>query len=70
MRSKVARETNQPAVERLDFTFRPDDHTWARLKRYCRAVEDEEGRLPSKNAILLEALNAWLDVVEAERKLR
>jgi hypothetical protein len=54
----------QPAIDRRDFTFRPDDSTWTRLKRYCRRVEDQEGKLPSKNAILLEALKEWLDRVE------
>jgi hypothetical protein len=57
----------QPVTERRDFTFRPDDATWKRLVRYCRAIEDEEGKLPSKNALLLEALNEWLDRNERKR---
>lgn len=44
-----------------DFTLRPDEKTWKRFTKYCRTVEDETGYLPSKNSIILEALNEWLD---------
>lgn len=62
--------TEEPATERRDFTFRPDGDTWRRIIAYAQRVELETGYRPSLNAVVLEAVQAWLDVQEEGRKKR